>query len=300
MSESIALSVEHDTHYSYSAPVELAQHLAYLRPLEDEHQRLEVFEMGVDPLPAQHATSRDVFGNSRAFFTVTARHEALHVWAKSRVAVRPRFTALQPDATPPWEAVRDRLRYAAGAPFEPASEFVAPSPYVPRLREVAEYAVESFTPGRPLADAAIELMRRIHADFEYSSEATEVDTPLIEAFTRRRGVCQDFAHVMIGGLRGLGLAARYISGYLLTEPPPGKAKLQGADASHAWVALYCPDSGLPADWLELDPTNDMLPATSHVRLGVGRDYGDVTPLRGVIRGGGDHGLVVRVHTQRVV
>ena len=301
MSEPILLNVEHDTRYAYSAPVELAQHLAYLRPLEDKHQKLEVFEMGVEPVPAQHASSRDVFGNSRAYFTVTARHEALHVWAKSRVAVLPRYAALRPEATPAWEAVRDRLHYAAGAPYEPASEFVAPSPYVPRLRELAEYAAVDFTPGRPLAEAAVALMQRIHAEFSYSSEATEVNTPVIDAFRQKRGVCQDFAQVMIGGLRGLGLAARYVSGYLLTEPLPGEAKLQGADASHAWVAVYCPDSGLPADWLELDPTNDMLPACSHVRLAVGRDYGDVTPLRGVIRGGGDdHTLAVRVHTERLV
>lgn len=298
--EAILLRVEHETHYAYSAPVELAQHLAYLRPMEDEHQKLEVFEMGVEPLPVQHASSRDVFGNSRAYFTVTARHEALQVWARSRVAVRPRYAALQPEATPAWEAVRDRLRYAAGAPYEPASEFVAPSTYVPRLRELAEYAEADFTPGRPLAEAAIALMRRIHAEFTYSSEATEVNTPVRDAFKQRRGVCQDFAHVMIGSLRGLGLAARYISGYLLTEPLPGQARLQGADASHAWIAMYCPDSGLPGDWLELDPTNDLLPACSHVRLAVGRDYGDVTPLRGVIRGGGDHTLAVRVHTEQVV
>ena len=299
MNESLLLSVEHETSYAYSAPVDIAQHLAYLRPMEDEHQRLEVFEMSVEPKPGQHTTSHDAYGNSRAFFTVTVRHEALQVWAKSRVEVAPRFAALQPAATPPWEGVCERLRFARGRAYEPASEFVAPSPYIPRLPELAEYAAPDFAAGRPVADAALAFMQRIHADFSYSSQATEVSTPVLEAFAQRRGVCQDFAHVMIGALRGLGLAARYVSGYLLTEPLPGQAKLQGADASHAWVALYCPDSGLPGDWLELDPTNNVVPGASHVRLAVGRDYGDVAPLRGVIRGGGEHTLAVRVHTEQI-
>jgi transglutaminase-like putative cysteine protease len=151
-----------------------------------------------------------------------------------------------------------------------------------------------------VAAGALDLMHRIHADFEFQSASTEVDTPLIEAFEQRAGVCQDFAHLMIAALRMLGLAARYVSGYLLTQPPPGQAKLLGADASHAWVQVYCPDTpGLPGGWLELDPTNDLIPDTSHVRLALGRDYGDVTPLRGVIRGGGQHTLGVAVNTRRV-
>ena len=171
---------------------------------------------------------------------------------------------------------------------------------MPRLHALRDYAVASFGPGQPVAQGALELMRRIHADFEFKTTSTDVDTPLIEAFEQRSGVCQDFAHLMIAALRMLGLAARYVSGYLLTIPPPGQEALLGADASHAWVQLYCPDTpGLPGGWLELDPTNDLVPDTSHVRLALGRDYGDVTPLRGVIRGGGRHTLDVRVNTRRL-
>jgi transglutaminase-like putative cysteine protease len=199
----------------------------------------------------------------------------------------------------PWEAARDALRYTAGAPFEPAVEFVQPSPYVPRLAALRAYAAPSFPTGRPVAQGAVELMQRIHRDFEYRPASTAVDTPLAQAFALRGGVCQDFAHLMIGALRMLGLAARYVSGYLLTTPPAGQAALVGADASHAWVQVHCPAAGGgPGSWLELDPTNARLPDTQHVRLAVGRDYGDVTPLRGVIRGGGRHTLEVRVDTRR--
>ena len=213
--------------------------------------------------------------------------------------MRCRRRRCSPAASPPWEQVRERLRYVAGTPFEPATEFVAPSPYVPLLTALASYAAPSFAPAQPLASAAIELMHRVHRDFGYETAGTEVHTPLMQTFERRAGVCQDFSHVMIGALRALGLAARYVSGYLLTMPPDGSggAPLVGADASHAWVALWCPDTpGLASSWLELDPTNDCMPGTSHVRLAVGRDYGDVTPLRGVIRGGGSHTLQVRVST----
>jgi transglutaminase-like putative cysteine protease len=182
---------------------------------------------------------------------------------------------------------------------------VQPSPYVPRLLELRDYALVSFTPGRPVVVAAIELMQRVHHDFAYDSGSTQVDTPLREVWQRQRGVCQDFAHLMIGALRMLGLPARYVSGYLLTQAPDGEAPLVGADASHAWMQLWCPHtSGVPgsgahAHWLDLDPTNNLVPAQAHVRLAVGRDFGDVTPLRGVIRGSGEHRLTVAVSTTRL-
>ena len=290
------LQVEHETRYSYAWPVEYAQHMAFLRPLEDERQQVEAFEMTVDPVPANHASGRDVHGNQRVFFSTTQPHQSLRVLARSRVrlAEPPPF---DPAQTPPWEAVADRLRFHAGAPFEPASEFCAPSPFVPRLPALRELAPEALASGRPLAEAAIALMRHIHREFRYESDSTAVDTPLARVLAQRRGVCQDFAHLMIGALRARGLAARYVSGYLLTTPPPGMAPLQGADASHAWVSVHCP--GAPGGWFELDPTNDLLPTMAHVRLAVGRDYGDVTPLRGVIRGGGEHALSVRVVTEQL-
>jgi transglutaminase-like putative cysteine protease len=178
---------------------------------------------------------------------------------------------------------------------------------VPRLPELAAYAAPSLRPERPVAEAALELMHRLHADFGYQSHSTAVDTPLATAFAQRRGVCQDFAHLLIGALRSAGLAARYVSGYLLTEAPPGSGALPllGADASHAWAQVWCPGTaGVPQDgahalWLDLDPTNDIVPGTGHVRVAVGRDFGDVTPLRGVIRGGGRHRLSVAVTTRLV-
>jgi transglutaminase-like putative cysteine protease len=183
----------------------------------------------------------------------------------------------------------------------PEVELAMPSPYVPRLEALREYGAAVFTPGRPVAAAAIELMQRIHADFAYRSLSTEVDTPLTEVWRRRRGVCQDFAHLMAGTMRMQGLPVRYVSGYLLTHAPEGGAAMQGADASHAWVQAWCPGTpGVGVDgWLDLDPTNNLVPGAGHVRVAVGRDFGDVTPLRGVIRGGGRHTLGVSVSTRIV-
>jgi transglutaminase-like putative cysteine protease len=189
-----------------------------------------------------------------------------------------------------WEDIVRRLRYVAGAPFEPAAEFAYASPLVPLIDALRNYAAESFPARRPYLDGAIELMHRIHADFAYQGGVTEIDTPLLQIFEQRRGVCQDFAHLMIGCLRALGLPARYVSGYLLTNPPPGQARLLGADASHAWVSVWCPRLG----WNDLDPTNDVRIDVAHVTVAVGRDYGDVMPLRGVIQGGGEHTLSVAV------
>jgi transglutaminase-like putative cysteine protease len=301
-STATVLEVEHLTHYRYAAPVDLAQHLAYLRPRDDATQQVQAFELQVEPAPLHQRSEPDRLGNSRTCFTVVAPHRELQVRARSRVCVAG-AAAFDPAATLPWETVRERLRYVAGAPFEPANEFVFASPFVPRLPALRELAMPSFRPGTPVAVAAIDLMAHIHAGFAYRSASTEIDTPLAEVLATREGVCQDFAHLMIGALRGMGLAARYISGYLLTESPElgaSSAPMLGADASHAWVSVWCPMAdGAPAQWLKLDPTNNVLPRTSHVRLAIGRDYSDVTPLRGVIRGGGEHRLDVRVRTRRI-
>jgi transglutaminase-like putative cysteine protease len=250
----------------------------------------------------------DRLGNPRCCFTLTSPHRELRVRTTSRVRVMGADEAFDAGATQAWEAVAERLRYVAGSAYVPANEFVFSSPYVPALPALRELALPSFAPGRPVALGAIDLMTRIHADFAYRSASTDIDTPLAEVLTSREGVCQDFAHVMIGALRSMGLAARYISGYLLTHAPaPGAqsaplgAPMLGADASHAWVSVWCPTAdGSPARWLKLDPTNNLLPSTGHVRLAIGRDYSDVTPLRGVIRGGGgEHELEVRVRTHQL-
>jgi transglutaminase-like putative cysteine protease len=295
------LEVVHETRYAYAAPVSLAHHLAYLQPLSDAAQQLLGFELAVMPSADALKSGEDSYGNRRCHFSVARSHERLVVRAASRVRVAPRFGALRPGTSPPWDELAARLRYVARSRFEPAVEFALPSPFVPRLEEVRDWGAPSFAPGRPVADAALDLMHRLHADFEYRSQSTDVDTPLAQAFAQRSGVCQDFAHLMAGAMRMFGLPVRYVSGYLLTEPPDGGDALLGADASHAWVQAWCPGTeGVPPDgWLDLDPTNDVVPASGHVRVAVGRDYGDVTPLRGVIRGGGRHTLAVAVTTRQV-
>ena len=295
------LEVVHETRYAYASQVSLAHHLAHLKPLDDAAQRLLAFELRIAPRPDQQHESRDAAGNAQLHFSLLSPHDTLAVRAASRVSLLPRFMALRPASSPPWDELAARLRYVARAAFDPAIEYALPSPFVPRLEVLRHYGQHSFTPGRPVAEGALELMQRIHADFAYESESTEIDTPLEEAFAHKRGVCQDFAHLMAGTMRMFGLPVRYVSGYLLTRAPEDGHTMLGADASHAWVQVYCPGTaGVPADgWLDLDPTNDLVPGTGHVRVAVGRDFGDVTPLRGVIRGGGRHTLSVSV-TTRVV
>ncbi len=261
------------------------------------------FELEIVPAPGHLRRGVDAGGNASHWFTLAQPHRELVVTARSRVLVAPRFAALDAAGSAPWEEVAAAMGYVARADFPAAAEFSMPSPYVPRLDALREWARPTLAPGRPVAEAALELMHRLHRDFEYRSASTAVDTPLAEVVARRRGVCQDFAHVLCGALRAFGLPARYVSGYLLTRAPEGGAALLGADASHAWAQVWCPGTpGVPSDgaaagWLDLDPTNDLVPGAGHVRVAAGRDFGDVTPLRGVIRGGGRHGLEVGVATR---
>lgn len=290
MSRPQLLAVVHDTIYTYTAPVDTAFHLACLSPQAGHQQQLLAHDLQIDPAPSAVSQAPDAFGNRRTHFSILTPHETLTVTAKSRVLVYPRRAQLDPRESPRWENVATMLRYRARAPFWPAADFAFASPFIPLVPALRQLAEASFRSGRPFAQAAIELMRRIHAEFKYESESTEVSTPLAEVLKQRRGVCQDFAHVMIGALRSVGLPAAYVSGYLLTRPPPGQPRLIGADASHAWVSIWCPVLG----WIDLDPTNDQVVGTTHVTLAVGRDFGDVTPLRGVIRGGGSHSVTVSV------
>ena len=296
--DAVLLEVTHETRYDYAAPVSLAHHLAHLQPLTDAHQQLLAFELSIEPEPGHRRDGQDALGNADCHFSLAQPHASLHVRARSRVRVEPRFAGLQAAASPPWQELAEGLRYVAQAPFQQALEFALPSPYVPRLAPLRRYAALSFRPGRPVAEAAIELMHRVYADFSYESQSTDIDTPLAEVWAHKRGVCQDFAHLMAGAMRMLGLPVRYVSGYLLTYAPEDGATMLGADASHAWVQVWCPGTpGVPEDgWLDLDPTNDLIPGSGHVRVAVGRDFGDVTPLRGVIRGGGRHTLTVAVRT----
>jgi transglutaminase-like putative cysteine protease len=293
------LEVRHETHYVYGQPVELAHHIAFLRPRHHAGQQLLDFELRVEPAPARIRHEADAFGNTRSVFSLLAPHTRLRVVAHSRVRVAqpPDLSALAPAPDAP--TCREHWRYVAGRSPDAAAGFVFASPMVPMHASLRDWALPSFPPGRPLAEGALELMLRLHDEFAYEPQSTHVDTPVLQAFAQKRGVCQDFAHVMISALRSLGLAARYVSGYLRTEPAPGQARFEGSDASHAWLAVALPREGIEPDWLELDPTNACVAGPSHVRLAFGRDYGDVTPLRGVIRGGGQHRLEVRVLTRPV-
>ncbi|MDE2077761.1 MAG: transglutaminase family protein [Burkholderiales bacterium] len=300
-SEWSLLSVEHETLYQYAHPVDQAHHLACLRPLHDAAQAVRHFDLTVQPAPLQIHHRLDAHGNSRAYFSLHSAHRELRVTAHSEVWVADRYRGLDPSQGATCDEVRDALVYRAHVPYQPAGEFVYPSPYVPKLEPLIEYAAPSLQGKRPLAEAVIELMQRIHADFEYAPASTDISTPVLDVFIEKKGVCQDFAHLMLACLRASGLAARYVSGYLLTRPPEGQAPMVGADASHAWVSVWVPGLGqeLAGDWLDLDPTNACVPSTQHVRVAQGRDFGDVTPLRGVIRGGGEHTLVVRVTTRQL-
>jgi transglutaminase-like putative cysteine protease len=280
---SAALRVLHRTRYAYDAPVEVAHHLAHLRPRETAVQSVSDWRLDIAPEADAGAQTLDagidVFGNWRHCFSHARVHDQLDVLSS--------FTALlalgAPAATgsPPWEQVAARLRYRAGSTMPEACEFALGSPHAPRAPEFTRFAGDLFAPNRPLLDAAQALMERVHAGFEYRTHSTDVATDALRALQLRRGVCQDFAHVMIAACRSLGLAARYVSGYLSTRPPAGQPRLVGSDASHAWVSVWCPLNG----WVDFDPTNNLRPALEHVTLAWGRDYGDVAPLRGVIRGG---------------
>ncbi len=298
------LRITHETCYDYVPPVDIAQHVAYLQPLNTPNQKLLYHSLHVTPMPAQQVATVDVYGNTRQFFSLQNAHTQLKVIARSLVSTR---VASMPESTAPWEQVRERFRYCANKPFDAAAEFVFASAYAPRHPEFAAYARPSFAPGVPLVVAARDLMQRIHRDFTYENQSTQVNTPALEALAQRKGVCQDFAHIMIACLRAFGVPTRYVSGYLLTQTAPGQQRLIGSDASHAWVSVYLPDLPEQADrqgpcastrWCDFDPTNDRdgwgTPGEDYVTLALGRDYADVSPIRGVIHGGANHVLTVGV------
>ena len=289
------LQVTHDTFYDYAPSVETAQHLAYLKPLDTPYQQLVSHTLRIDPTPAQLTLNEDVFGNMRSFFSLETAHETLRVVARSVVLTTSRDLPSSPLS---WEDARDHFRYQSGRRLDKAAQYVYASPFCPRHADFADYARPSFKPGTGLLEGATDLMHRIYTDFTYESESTQINTPARDALAQRKGVCQDFAHIMIACLRALGLPARYVSGYLLTHPAPGTIRLQGSDASHAWVAIYVPDLPEGDRWCDLDPTNNRAgwhaPGEDYVTLGVGRDFADVSPLRGVIHGGASHTLTVGV------
>jgi transglutaminase-like putative cysteine protease len=279
----------HRTTYKYKYPVSSGNHVACLKPRSFPHHQLLENEIDIQPTPAIMTHRVDYFGNLLCFFTIQEPHRELVVEARSKVTVEDR-TASRPDQDIPWEEAVRRLTGDGSPDGLDASQFRFESPRIRMRPEFAAYALKSLTRKRPLREGLLDLTARIHKDFRFDSKVTNVRTPVEEVFRKRRGVCQDFAHVQIACLRSLNLSARYVSGYLRTYPPKGQPRLVGADASHAWVSAYCPGSG----WLDLDPTNNVVPSNGHVTLAWGRDYGDVSPLHGLILGGGAHALTVAV------
>jgi transglutaminase-like putative cysteine protease len=274
--------LRHVTAYSYAQPVDLAAHLLHLKPRAMPGQRVLSAKLLCSPAPDHHSESHDHYGNVAARLFLAEPHTRFRVTAESLVEVD--FPA-PPAATPPWEEV------AAAAHHPEAAEFAFPSPLIPLLPAAAAYAAPSFPAGRPILEALLDLNARIRADFAFQAGVTSITTPVEEVLRLRRGVCQDFTQVMIAGLRGLGLPARYVSGYVRTRPPPGQERRRGADQSHAWVQAWL---GPGLGWAQLDPTNALVVRDEHVVLAWGRDFSDISPLRGVLLGGGAHTLSVSV------
>ncbi|MDR3636942.1 MAG: transglutaminase family protein [Isosphaeraceae bacterium] len=282
--------VTHETSYAYSSTVSMSHNIVHLAARSYARQTRLRHDLQVSVSPAVSAAQTDYFGNLMTFMTVQEPHRRLHLRAVNEVNVHPEPPPAA-EHTMPWDTARDVLRSERSPEMLDAYEFAFDSPSVRCTPELADYAAPSFAPGRPLLDSVLDLTNRIHTEFRYDPNATTTATPLSEVLELRRGVCQDFAHLEIGCLRSLGLAARYVSGYLLTSPPPGRPRLIGADASHAWIAVYLPQHG----WIEVDPTNNLLPDDKHIVLAWGRDYDDVSPIKGVILGGGHHSVAVAVN-----
>jgi transglutaminase-like putative cysteine protease len=282
--------IRQTTACTYASPVAHARHVLRLTPINRPGQRVQVSSLQIEPEPEQWRDGQDFFGNRLTWVALDAAHDTLTVKVSARIAVEP--SALPAATGPTWEATQEEVFASTEiGPMAPA-HFLFPSRMVSLDPEIREYARQSFPAGRPILQAAAELTRRIKTDMTYEIGATTVTTTPPMAFALRRGVCQDFAHIMISGLRGIGLPAAYVSGYLRTTRPPGVARLQGADAMHAWVLVWC---GVGVGWVGFDPTNDMIASDEHIVLAIGRDYTDVAPIDGVIVASGGQRIDVSVN-----
>lgn len=285
--------ISHHTQYDYQLPVSLSQQLLHLQPRLLPWQQIHAADIHCTPAPQQRSADVDAFGNPALWLDIRQPHQQLLLSAELDISVMPR-TLPDLERSPNWQDVAERCRFRGVALSHPqqldALAFRQESPHVRIKHDFARFAAPCFGKDTSLLAGANALMLKIYSEFEFDSDATDVGTPLMSVLAQRRGVCQDFAHLMIACLRSLGLPARYVSGYLLTEPPPGQPRLIGADASHAWVSVWCPQHG----WVDFDPTNGVLPDQQHITLAWGRDFSDVSPMRGVIIGGGEHTVEVSV------
>jgi transglutaminase-like putative cysteine protease len=288
--------VRQTTTCGYASPVAYARHVLRLTPVSREGERVQVAALQILPEPVHRREGQDFFGNRLTWLELEEPHDTLTVKLAARVAVDAPSVP-EPSSTPAWEVVRDEAFAVSDiGPLSPA-HFLFPSRMVSLDPEIRDYVRESFPPGRPILEAAIELIHRLKADITYEIGVTTVTTTPPMSFALRRGVCQDFAHIMISGLRGIGLPAAYVSGFLRSAPPSDAVRLQGSEAMHAWVMLWC---GTDAGWIGLDPTNAVLAAEDHVSLAIGRDYTDVAPVDGVILGSGGQRMGVSVNVTPVV
>jgi transglutaminase-like putative cysteine protease len=281
--------VSHRTSYAYRKPVLQSQHVVHLTPRRGERQRVARASLLIEPAPSSQMEFLDYFGNETGILSIDDEHREFVVHARSTVEV------LAPDLpmlalSTPWEQVAAKALSSEGMLDVGVLQFISSSHHTHTVREAIDYARPSFPPDRPVLEAAGDLTRRMFGDFTFDNTATDISTPVSHVLRNRRGVCQDFAHVAITCLRSLGLPVRYVSGYLLTLPPPGAAKLQGADASHAWISVWTPEVG----WVDFDPTNGLIPTDAHIALALGRDYDDVSPISGVLLGGRDQKMTVAV------
>jgi transglutaminase-like putative cysteine protease len=287
--------ITHTTSYEYTGLVGHSYNEARLLPRECQHQHLISAHLEITPKETDFRVRKDFFGNKIAYFAITEPHSTFTVTATSEVEVHGNARQLDLSRGTSWEDVREILQHDKHTEVLDARQYTLDSPYIKTSPDLAAYAQPSFTPGRPLFEAVNDLMQRIHQDFIFDPKFTTLSTPVQTVLEHRRGVCQDFAHLAIGCIRSYGLAARYISGYIETLPPPGREKLVGSDASHAWISVYLPDVG----WMDFDPTNNQIPDDQHIIVAWGRGYGDVTPLKGVVFGGLDHELKVSVDVARL-
>jgi transglutaminase-like putative cysteine protease len=286
--------ITHRTLYEYTAPVSVSHHVARLEPLATAMQARESFSLQIFPAPALRKARMDYFGNQLCFFAIQEIHSRLEIITSSRVSMRAE-KPVRNESVAPWESVAEMFRDPVSPEVVEPYQFVFDSPQVRASLELSDYARESFAEGTPLIAGARSLTQRIFEDFKFDPKATTVATPLEEVWESRRGVCQDFAHLGIACLRSLGLPARYVSGYLRTRSPEGTPRLVGADASHAWFAIFSPGTG----WVDFDPTNNLQPAGEHITVAYGRDFGDVSPVAGILTGGGRHIVKVAVDVEQV-
>jgi len=286
--------ISHTTRYISNNKVGIGMNQVHLSPRETPHQRCEFHRIYAAPIPSVSDRRHDYFGNQVHFFSFENGYRDLEIKSISRVEVTPRNSP--PDSeTPTWEEVVNIIQGALTPGILHAREMTCISPNIPQFEKpIADYARNSFGTGVPLFVGLRDLLDRFNTDFTFDGTSTTVHTPVLEVFENKRGVCQDFAQLLIAMLRGIGLPARYVSGYLRTIPPPGQERLRGADASHAWVSVYAGDD---LGWVDIDPTNNLFVSEDHVTVAWGRDYTDVAPVRGIVIGAGPHSLRVNVDVE---